>query len=136
MLTLPITHPELLAALGRCGHGSQVLIADGNYPHRTGTAEAADIIYLNLSPGIFTVRQVLEVLTKAIAVEAATVMDPGTGTDPDCFGTYQDLLGGLTLQRLERHQFYAAARSDDVGVVVATGDTAHYANLLLTIAAI
>ena len=35
MLDLPLIHPDILRVLGRAGHGSQVLIADGNYPFRT-----------------------------------------------------------------------------------------------------
>ena len=31
MIKSAITHPPLLAALARCGHKTQVLIADGNY---------------------------------------------------------------------------------------------------------
>ena len=32
MLRTDLIHPPLLEALARCGHGSKVLIADGNYP--------------------------------------------------------------------------------------------------------
>ncbi len=32
MLKTKLTHPEILQALARAGHGSRVLIADGDYP--------------------------------------------------------------------------------------------------------
>ena len=35
MLRYQLLHPEILAALGGAGHGSQILIADGNYPFET-----------------------------------------------------------------------------------------------------
>src|SRR5688572_16284327 len=35
MLKGTLIHPEILRALGRCGHGSKVLITDGNFPHST-----------------------------------------------------------------------------------------------------
>ncbi len=50
MLTTPITHPELLAALARCGHGTKILLADGNYPHLTGVPAGTTRIALNVTP--------------------------------------------------------------------------------------
>ena len=35
MLKTPILHPQILNALGRAGHSSKILIADGNYPFHT-----------------------------------------------------------------------------------------------------
>ena len=37
MLKTKLTHPGILATLGCTGHGSMVLIADGNYPFSTHT---------------------------------------------------------------------------------------------------
>lgn len=37
MLKTELLHPEVLEALGTSGHGSRVLIADGNYPFATGS---------------------------------------------------------------------------------------------------
>jgi L-fucose mutarotase/ribose pyranase (RbsD/FucU family) len=36
VLRTRLLHPEILAALAGAGHGSRVLIADGNYPFSTG----------------------------------------------------------------------------------------------------
>ena len=36
MLKTKLLHPEILAVLGSNGHGSRVLVADGNYPFATG----------------------------------------------------------------------------------------------------
>jgi L-fucose mutarotase len=35
MLQYKLIHPQILAALAAAGHGSTVLIADGNYPFST-----------------------------------------------------------------------------------------------------
>ena len=131
-----MTHPELLAALGQSGHGSRILISDGNYPHVTASPATATRIYLNLRPGLLLVEQVLEVMVKVIPIEAATVMQPGDGADAAPFAIYSQLLLGMTLQRLGRSEFYQSARMAGVSVVVATGDTQHYANILLTIGAL
>jgi L-fucose mutarotase len=74
MLKTQLLHPEILAALGGAGHGSKVLIADGNFPFGTGANPAAKRVYLNLAPGLLTVTDVLRVLVEAMPVEAAEVM--------------------------------------------------------------
>jgi L-fucose mutarotase len=61
-------------------------------------------------------------------------MRPDDGTTPAAFGQYKELLGGqFPLEKLGRHQFYAACREPDLAICVATGDARLYANLLLTI---
>jgi L-fucose mutarotase len=93
MLRFPLIHPPLLAALAACGHGGKVLLADANYSHSTDVHPGATTIYLNLRPGLLTVHQVLEPLLQAVPVEAADVMTPGDGTEPDVFTVYRELLG-------------------------------------------
>ncbi len=73
MLKYRILHPQLLEALGRCGHGSRILVADSNYPHVTGAPAAAERVCLNLAPGLITATAVLKVLLDAILVETAYV---------------------------------------------------------------
>ena len=134
MLNLGLTHPPLIGALAAAGHGSQILLADGNYPHSTGANPSATRIYLNLAPGMLGVDDVLKVLVDVVPIESATVMVPGDGTEPVAVTGYRKTLGAaLTVHELGRHEFYAAARTQDVAVVIATGDLRHYANLLLTI---
>jgi L-fucose mutarotase len=136
MLTLPVIHPALLGALARAGHGSTILIADGNYPHETGSARQAERIYLNFAPGLLTVSQVLRGVAGIIPVERARVMRPAAGVDVPVFAQYERLLGGMTLEPVERFEFYETARQPDLSLLVATGDQQHYANILLTIGAV
>mgnify|MGYP006269198645 CR=1 FL=1 len=142
MLKMPLIHPGVLEALGRLGHGSQVLISDGNFPHATATPLAATRIFLNYAPGMLSVTDVLGPLVEAIPIEAATVMEPNRSGpyamegDPPIFHDFAGLLepaGVETLRRLERFAFYDAARGVDVGLVLATAEQRIYANLLLTI---
>lgn len=134
MLRYPITHPPLLAALGAAGHGSRILLADGNYPHSTGIGPQAALVHLNLRPGLVAVDQVLEPLLETVPVEAAAVMVPDDGSTPEVFARYRELLGGgLELKPLGRFEFYRACREPDVAVAIATGDQRLYANLLLTV---
>lgn len=143
MLNGLLIHPEILLALGRCGHGSKVLITDGNFPHSTAAGPNAQLVYLNLSPGLLSCTDVLRVLRDAIPIEAATIMDTNkTGpyvlpTDPDIWAEFSELLTPTEcagkLDRLERFAFYDAAKSPDVALTIATGERRIYANLLLTI---
>ena len=133
MLKTKLLHPEILAALGGAGHGSKVLIADGNFPFGTGANPAAKRVYLNLAPGLVTVTDVLKVLIEAIPIEAAEVMLPASGPEPSIFAEFRDLLPGLELKPLGRFEFYDTARERDVMLVISTGEQRIYANLLLTI---
>ena len=134
MLTYRLTHPEILAALASAGHGSQVLIADGNYPFSTGANPAATRVYLNLTRGSAPVDQVLEVIADAVLIEAAHVMVPESGPEPPIFASFRSILPqGVPLQPLGRYAFYEEARSPNVALVLASGEQRIYANILVTI---
>jgi L-fucose mutarotase len=126
--------PEILDVLGKAGHGSQVLIADGNYPFLTGSPPGVRKVFLNLMPGLVKVTDVLEALTAAIPIEAATVMVPDDGAEQAIFAEFRKLLGGKPeLTKIGRFPFYDKVRSADTALVIATGEQRIYANLLLTI---
>ena len=77
MIDAKLIHPQILSALGSAGHGSTILIPDGNYPFETGANPLAERVYLNLAPGIVSVTDVLEALLSVTPVEAAHVMRRG-----------------------------------------------------------
>lgn len=133
MLRTKLTHPALLGRLGSLGHGSMVLIADGNFPFGTHSNPAAEHVYLNLRRGLVSATDVLETLVDAIPIEAAHVMQTADGSRPPIFDEFDALLGGMELQPLERFAFYDFARRSEVGLVIATGEARIYANLMLTI---
>jgi L-fucose mutarotase len=134
VLRFPLIHPPLIAALAACGHGGKVLLADANYSHSTNVYSGADVIYLNLTPGLLTVDQVLAPVLESVPVEAVHVMRPDEGPEPAVWKTYVSMLGpALPLQSLGRLEFYAACREPDLAVCVATGDNRLYANILLTV---
>jgi L-fucose mutarotase len=133
MLKGKLLHPEILDALGRAGHGSKVLIADGNYPFATGVGPRARQVFLNLSPGMLKATDVLGVLVEAIPIEAAAVMMP-PDREPPIFEEFRWILPeGMDLEPLERFAFYAASKEESVTLLIATGEERIYANILLTI---
>ncbi len=134
MLKTELIHPEILNALGSAGHGSKVLIADGNYPFGTGANPSAKRVYLNVAPGLVTVTDLLRLLVGAIPVEAAEVMMPASGEEPPVFAEFRDILPkDITLKPLGRFEFYDAARHRDLALVITTGEQRLYANVLVTI---
>ena len=133
MLRYRLTHPEMIAALAAAGHGSTVLLADGNYPHATAVGPSARTVHLNLRPGQVPVDDVLECVLGAVPVEAASLMRPDDGDQPPIFARFRELVAPVRPTLLSRPQFYAAARGPDLALAVATGDQRLYANILLTI---
>ena len=98
MLKTTLLHPQILAALGRAGHSSKVLIADGNYPVWTRRGPNAEVVNLNLAADLLKATDVLNVILQSIPVEEAIVMAPNkTGPykltqDPPIFKEYAALL--------------------------------------------
>jgi L-fucose mutarotase len=134
MLKTALIHPDILRAIAAAGHGSQILIADGNYPSGTTAGPNAELVYLNLCPGTVSATEVLKAIVSAVPVEAAHVMQTADGTEPPIFNEFRALLPeGIDIQPVERFAFYAAVGSTDVCLVVATGEQRIYANILLTI---
>src|SRR3954462_2789573 len=133
MLKSQLIHPEMLNALGGMGHGSQVLITDGNFPHDTAPNPNAVRVYLNLTPGVLTVAQVLDALKAAIAIERIALMDPADDADPRP-AAHAELTAGLesdiAVDHIRRFEYYEATQSSDVGLVIPTADLRPYANVL------
>ncbi|HEX3053918.1 MAG TPA: RbsD/FucU family protein [Aggregatilineaceae bacterium] len=136
MIRGELLHPQILKALAGAGHGSRVLIADGNYPFTTGSHPNAEHVFLNLAPGKMTVTDVLSVLVKVIPIEAAHAIAPDSGPEPRIFAEYRQLMPEVELQTLGRFPFYEAARSPDTALVIATGEQRTWACILLTIGVI
>lgn len=134
MLKTRLLQPDILAALGRSGHGSRVLIADGNYPFSTGSPPTAEKVFLNLMPGVVKVTDVLKALVETIPIEAAAAMTPPDGAPQPIHAEFREILpNGIELEELKRFEYYEKARSADTALVVATGEERRFANLLLTI---
>ena len=143
MLKQTLIHPEINQILGRAGHHSKVLIADGNYPAYDTLGPDAELVSLNLSPGIVSCTDVLKALLTAIPIEAANTMgipanDPYAGKgDPPIWNEYRTILDDsgvrVELQPIEKWDFYEAVASKNHVLTIQTAEQALWANLLLTI---
>ena len=52
MLKHTLIHPKINEIIGRAGHHSKILIADGNYPCSSTLGPNAELVSLNLMPGV------------------------------------------------------------------------------------
>jgi L-fucose mutarotase len=143
MLNHTLLHPEITAILARAGHHSKVLIADGNYPASNTLGPNAQLVSLNLSPGVVSCTQVLSALLAALPIEAANTMgipadDPyALQGDPPIWAEYRQLFSAagspIVLQPIPKWDFYDAVASRDHVLTIQTADQNLWANLLLTI---
>lgn len=125
--------PDILSVLGRAGHGSGVLIADGNYPVLTHSPATAAKVFLNLRPGMVQVADVLEVLRETVPIEAATLMETNGQPAPIHEELLKLLPREVSTRKLPRAEFYHAVSQPTTALVIATGEMRRFANILLTI---
>lgn len=133
----PIISPDLLKALCEMGHGDELVIADGNFPCESvgknsiviradghGTAEVLDAV-LKLIP--------LDSYTEK-PVALMEVVKGDSCPSPEIWKTYDDILNKYEpdnhdIEMTERFAFYERAKN--AYLIIATGETAIYANVLL-----
>jgi len=131
----PLLGPELLAHLRAMGHGDEIAIVDGNFPAQTVAKRYVRCDGANTTT---VLRAVLTVLPLDTYVPEAVHLMHVVGTQElpaianeirDCVrvqaGPEFAELGGM-----ERHAFYDRARL--AFVVVVTGETRSYGNVILT----
>ena len=143
MLKHQLIHPKINEVLGRAGHHAKVLIADGNYPASTKKGSNAEVVCLNLSPGLVTVTQVLRAVASAVPIDLANVMgipadDPyAQRGEPRVWNDFRQVLKEarlrLKLEPISKWDFYQAVESPDHVLTIQTGDQALWANVLLTL---
>lgn len=143
MLNHELIHPQINAVLGQAGHHAKILIADGNYPASTKRGPNAELVCLNLAPGIVTCTQVLRTLLSAVPVDAVNTMgipadDPyAQEGEPPVWNEYREELSAagleLELVPIQKWDFYDAVTSEDHVLTIQTGDQALWANVLLSV---
>ena len=143
MLKHQLIHPKINEVLGRAGHYSTVLIADGNYPASHAKGPQAELVSLNLTPGVVTCTEVLKALVTAIPIQQANTMQYQTSgpfrltEDPPVWNNYRAVFKNsaidLELNPIEQFKFYESVTQPEHILTIQTADQALYANLLLTI---
>jgi L-fucose mutarotase len=138
-----LIHPRINEVLGRAGHHAKILIADGNYPASTKKGPNAEVVCMNLTPGVITCAQALRAVLSAIPIDVVNTMgipadDPyAKFGEPPVWNDYRQILKecGLTiaLEPILKWDFYKAAESADHVLTIQTADQALWANVLLSV---
>jgi L-fucose mutarotase len=101
MLLGTLIHPQISSILAAAGHHATVLIADGHYPASTKKGPHAQVVSLNLSPGVVRCAQVLEAILAAVPVDRIQTMMYETGgpygltAEPAVWSAYRDIIARL-----------------------------------------
>lgn len=143
MLKHLLIHPEINRALGRAGHHAKILLADGNYPASSKKGPNAEVICLNLMPGVVTCAQALRAVLSAIPIdEVNTMMYESEGPyalaeDPPVWDDYRAVLRdsglSLSLKPIAKWDFYDAVQTPDHVLTIQTADQQRFANVLLSV---
>jgi len=130
----PLISPDLLATLSRMGHGDEIVFADAHFPSESlgPTCIRADGL---LIPDLLNA--VLPLLALDRYVDAPVTMMAtvdGDTADPEVAENYRRTLDShgsaeAKIAFVERFSFYE--RASKAFAIVATGDTAKYANVTL-----
>ncbi len=127
-----IISPELLKILCEMGHGDEIVIGDGNFP---AASNAKRLIRMD-GHGV---PEVLDAMLKLIPldtyVESPVMLMATTQGDPtpEIWDAYEKIItennGETNISQIERFDFYA--RSREAYAVIATSESALYANIIL-----
>ncbi len=143
MLKTTLLHPDILRIVSQCGHHAKILIADGNYPASSKIGRRAELVSLQLSPGIPTVAQALRAILTTVPVDRINTMgiEPtdqyAFGGDPPVWDEFRSVLKDCDnpndLEPIVKWDFYEAVTSDDHVLTIQTADQALWANVLLSV---
>ena len=133
----PLLSPELLKVLCEMGHGDELVIADGNFP-----CESMGKNVVVIRADGHGVPELLDAILRLIPLDAyvekpVALMEvvPGdTCPIPEIWDVYKKILNqyepnNCAIDMTERFAFYERAKK--AYLIIATGETAIYANILL-----
>src|SRR5699024_4079826 len=79
-----------------------------------------------------TVTDVINSILTLLNVERIEVMEPGE-EEPEIFDEFRSITGIESLVGYERHDFYNLCQEEAITLVINTGETRTFSNILLTI---
>ena len=132
-----ILSPELLKVLCEMGHGDRLVISDGNFPAES-MGKNATVIRMDGHGVPEILDAILQLFPLDTYVEKPVgLMEvvPGDPVETPIWNTYFDTVqkydarGENAVQYIERFAFYAQAK--EAYAIIATGESALYANILL-----
>ena len=126
-----IIPPDLLKILCEMGHGDEIVIADGNFP---SASIGKHVVYLSGNGTTEVLDAVLKLLPLDTYEKPMYLMEvvPGDDVKTPIWEKYKEIAARYTdadFEHLERFEFYERAK--EAYAVIATGEQALYANVLL-----
>lgn len=130
----PLISPELLETMARMGHGDELILADAHFPGETCNARVlrADGLRIpDLLAAILPLFELDSYVDHPLAMMAAV---EGDTLDPAVEASYLEAIHRTNpdvspIERIDRFAFYERAKG--AFVVVMTGETAKYGNIIL-----
>ncbi len=124
--------PELLKILCEMGHGDELVIADANFPSVTNGQRVVRADGISGTAMLEAILQLIPLDT--YAPENMMLMQTSNGdSTPTIWAEYEKIANNLDSNvreaQIERYAFYERARK--AFVVIATGEEAIYANIIL-----
>lgn len=129
-----ILPPDLLKILMEMGHGDEIVIADGNFPAASHAQRLVRCDGLGVPHLLDAVLLLFPLDTFVKHPVALMAVVPGDNYTPDIWPIYRKIAqkhdpAFSDFETMERHAFYDRARK--AYAVVATGEMARYANIIL-----
>ncbi|MBW5445431.1 fucose isomerase [Cohnella sp. CFH 77786] len=129
-----ILSPELLKVLMEMGHGDEIVLADGNFPAASHARRLIRCDGLGIPELLDAVLKLFPLDPYVPKPAALMQVVPGDPVKTPIWETYADVIrqrAGLAepFEQVERFAFYERAKQ--AYAVVATGESALYANLIL-----
>lgn len=129
-----ILPPELLKILMEMGHGDEIVIADGNFPAASHAQRLVRCDGHGAEQLLDAVLQLFPLDTFVKQPVALMAVVPGDNYSPEIWPAYKKIIqkhnpNFADFEAMERYKFYERAKQ--AYAIVATGEMARYANLVL-----
>ena len=128
-----IISPELLKILHEMGHSDEIVIGDGNFPAASNAKRLIRADGHGVPELLDAILQLLPLDTYVDAPVMLMQVTPGDDVDPVIWNDYRKIVDkhqdNVRFEEIERFAFYERAR--DAYAIVATGESALYANVIL-----
>lgn len=128
-----VLSPELLKILMEMGHGDELVIGDGNFPAASTGKRVVRLDGHGVPEVLSAILKLFPLDTYVPAPVALMGVVPGDPVVPVIWDEYKrivsELNGTVPFEFVERFEFYERAKQ--AYAVVATGESALYANIIL-----
>ena len=128
-----IISPELLKILHEMGHSDEIVIGDGNFPAASNAKRLIRADGHGVPEILDAILQLFPLDTYVDAPVMLMQVTPGDDVDPVIWNEYREIVDkhqdNVKFEEIERFAFYERAR--DAYAIVATGESALYANVIL-----